>query len=487
MKILLENIKDNPGFRELYRIVSQGSVEYINNIKEYEEGLLLHSRLFLLDNIECAETSLIDRGKVLNRSVEKIEDIEVYIDNIKKKRDVALKKTILKASYYEGKIPWGILTGIRPTKVVHRLLDKKIGLEEIKEVLNKEYLIREDKISRLVDIALRQRDYLEASQGKYSIYIGIPFCPSRCLYCSFPSLNIDNYGAVIDSYIETVIYELRATKDLMGKRKLNTVYIGGGTPTSLKIEDLRKIIRAVREIFMDIEEFTVEAGRPDTLNYEYLKMLRDEKIDRISINPQTMNDSTLKIIGRNHTGKDIVEIYKMTKDLGIEHINMDLILGLPSEKYEDVLNTLREIEKLGPNNLTVHSLALKTGSRFSKTMENYQVINNSEAEEISQLVGFYMDKMNLKPYYLYRQKHIVGNLENIGYSLDGDFCKYNISMMEERETVIGIGLGSVTKIVYGDQSLKRIPNFKGLEDYLSRIDEVLEKRKKYLNKSLESL
>jgi len=483
LKILLEDYEKTQGINELYRIVSKNSFEYIESFNEYCEGLLLYSRLFSNGYKTYAESSFYINGKLVETSLEDIEGINVYINNEKKRKDVALKKSILRTMKLDHKLPWGILTGIRPSKIVHKLIDMDLGEEEITKVLRNEYLLREDKLELLMDTCIRQRNYLEESKGKYSIYIGIPFCPTRCLYCSFPALNINENRDFIRKYIDTLIYELREVKRMMKSRTLNTVYIGGGTPTSLKIEELREIILEVKNLFSAIEEFTVEAGRPDTLSYDYLKMLKEEGVDRISINPQTMNDKTLKLIGRRHSSKDIVKIYKLAKDLGIDEINMDLIIGLPGEKFEDIQHTMEEIKKLSPSNLTVHSLAIKTGSRFSKTIEDYQLMDTKEAEEVYSLVGTYMEEMGLKPYYLYRQKNQVGNLENIGYSRESSFCKYNISMMEERETIVGVGIGSVSKLVSIDGGLKRLPNFKGLNDYITRIDDLILRKEKYLSKS----
>lgn len=481
LKVLLENYKLSQGIRELYRIVGQDEVEYIENFNEYKEGLLVYSRLFYNGEKDFAETNVYHNGRIFSRSLEEIQAIDVYIDSIRKKKDVALKKTILKAMKYEGKIAWGILTGIRPTKIVHRLLDQGLDLGEIRRVLGQEYLLREDRMELLLDIVQRQRAYLRESRGKYSIYVGIPFCPSRCLYCSFPAFSIEASRDYVASYVDSLIYEIRESSKFLDLEKINTIYIGGGTPTSLEIGQLERIIRELRRIFGPaIQEFTVEAGRPDTLNYDYLKMLKENGVDRISINPQTMNDRTLEIIGRDHTSREVINIYRMAQELGIDHINMDLIVGLPHEGYEDVKNTLRELEALEPDNLTIHSLAVKTGSKFSRVLGDYDMISDREAERISSLIADYTRKMKLEPYYLYRQKQIAGNLENIGYSRSGDFCKYNISMMEERETVLGFGLGSVSKIL-GEGSIERLPNFRGLKDYLERVDELVEKKRKYLS------
>lgn len=477
MKVYLENIKANQGLLELYRILSKDNYEMLDDIENLEEGLLLTSKLFFSENKTLVETTFVRNKIVLKKIVKDVEKIDVKIDNIKKKIDVALKQSLLEIM--EVELPWGILTGIRPTKIVHKLMDEQLEENEIYRILKDEYLIRLDKLELLIEVCKGQRSYLEESRGKYSIYIGIPFCPSRCLYCSFTSLNINREKHLVNNYIKTLVYELEKTEEMMQGKTLNTIYIGGGTPTSLEREDLEFLLENIRRIFPSMRELTVEAGRPDTLNEEYLKMFVRQKVDRISINPQTMNDETLKVIGRNHTRADIVDIYRQAKELGLKSINMDLIVGLPGEKYEDVKKTLKEISILNPDNLTIHSLSLKTNSLFAKVVDEYETITDCEAEEISDLIDAYTKKMELKPYYLYRQKHIAGNLENIGYGRQDSLCLYNISMMEERETVIGIGVGSVSKIVNQDR-IKRVPSFKSIDDYISRIDELIERKKTYL-------
>lgn len=263
---------------------------------------------------------------------------------------------------------------------------------------------------------------------------------------------------------------------------LNTVYIGGGTPTSIKTKDLERIVATVKDVFKDedIREFTVEAGRPDTINTEKLKMLKDMEIDRISINPQTMNLKTLSKIGRNHNIESILSSYSLAKEIGFDIINMDLILGLPGEDIEDIAYSLNEIKKLDPDNLTVHTLSIKRRAELFNDKEN--IFNKTAMmKKALELTETKVYEMGLIPYYLYRQKQILGNLENIGYSKVGKECIYNISMMEEKETIIGLGLGAVSKFYY-ENKIERLPNFKDLIQYSNRIDELITKKRRFISK-----
>jgi len=268
----------------------------------------------------------------------------------------------------------------------------------------------------------------------------------------------------------------------MAGKKINTVYIGGGTPTAVSRKQLESVIESVQTGFNgEIKEFTVEAGRPDTIDRDMLKMLKDKGVTRISINPQTMNGDTLKLIGRNHSPKSIIRAYNLAKSVGFDIINMDIILGLPGETPEDLQYTLERIEELDPENLTIHILSLKRGSKLYNAGYKHIGKVNAEIEEMLDLTKEFTYKMNLLPYYLYRQKQILGNLENVGYAKRGMECVYNIAMMEEKETVIGLGLGSVSKIFYPKENrIQRVPNFKGLDDYIRRVDELIARKKHYI-------
>lgn len=451
----------------------------INDIRSYKEDYLVELNL---ENNKCI-TNLYYNNSLINSYEENFEEI-----NINREVDKTIRVGIKKSLYnclekgLNTHLSWGILTGIRPGKIVDELFEKGTNEENIFRILTKEYKLSKDNTNLLIDISKRQSKFIyPINKNKYSLYISIPFCPSRCIYCSFPSLPIKRFNTQVSSYIDTLIYELKGISRIMKGKELNSVYIGGGTPTSIPIDNLEKIIQTVYQEFgQDIKEFTVEAGRPDTINEEVLKTLKENNINRISINPQTMNDKTLKIIGRKHNSEDIINTYNMAKDIGIPIINMDLIIGLPGEGLNEVKNTLNIIEKLNPENLTVHTMAVKRGSKYK---ENINEFNKKDIDIIQSMIDetkSFARRMSLNPYYLYRQKQILGNFENIGYAKEGTECIYNISIMEEKETIIAAGMGSVSKIFYPEENrIERIPNFRDLKEYINRIDELLKKKQYY--------
>lgn len=462
---------------ELLRVFfPNDEVVQIDDISSYINGYLVESNL---ENNKCI-TKLYCNEYLINSFEENIEEI-----NINREVDKTIKIGIKKSIYnclekgLGTNLPWGILTGIRPGKIVDELFEKGTKEENILNILTKEYKLSKENAKLIIDISKRQNKFIyPINKDRYSLYISIPFCPTRCIYCSFPSLPIKKFNTQISSYINTLIYELKGLSGIMRGKELNSVYIGGGTPTSISTIELEKIIQTVyREFGEDIKEFTVEAGRPDTINKENLKMLKDNNINRISINPQTMNDKTLKAIGRNHNSKDIINAYKMAKAIGIPIINMDLIIGLPGECLDEVKNTLSIIENLNPENLTVHTLAVKRGSKYKESINEFEKNDIDIIQNMIDETKYFARKMSLNPYYLYRQKQILGNFENIGYAKEGTECIYNISIMEEKETILAAGMGSVSKIFYAQENrIQRIPNFKDLKEYINRIDELLEKK-----------
>jgi oxygen-independent coproporphyrinogen-3 oxidase len=413
--------------------------------------------------------------------------------------DLNLYKKIVKHLIYNvaGNVigrymPWGILTGVRPTKLVYKLI-KKYGKKRkvIAEILHKDYKLAKDKVSLLLDIVGFDGEIIKGiDEDGINIYIGIPFCPSKCAYCSFTTYPIDEQGKYknrVSDYLHAMRMEMEYVgKHIVKDRPITSIYIGGGTPTSLDETQLESLLKYVTTIFdlKETKEFTVEAGRPDTVDIKKLKLLKNYGVNRISINPQTMNQETLDIIGRNHTTKDLEEAYYLAKSVGFNSINMDLIIGLPGESRIDVLNTLEQMWKFKPENITVHSLAVKKGSKISENQSLYHIVSALEMEEMLKMSRIQLELMGLKPYYMYRQKHTVGNFENVGYAREGFSSIYNIIMIEEVQTVIGIGSGSISKIIHLTNkgvSLERIENVKNLDDYINRIDEMIH-RKKIVNK-----
>ena len=386
-------------------------------------------------------------------------------------------------------LPWGTLTGIRPTKIPYRLMEENAGEQEIRDYMKNTYLCSDEKVSLAMDIAKRERMVVGDLSNHYALYVGIPFCPSICLYCSFSSYPYGVYENRVEDYLDALIKEIRFSGEFFQTRQLDTIYIGGGTPTSLSAEQLDRLLCAVDE-YLDLSflrEYTVEAGRPDSVTREKIEVLLKHRVNRISINPQTMQQKTLDLIGRFHTTEEIKKAYGLARELGRDKllINMDLIVGLPGETGEDVSDTLRQIVELKPDNLTVHSLAVKRSSRLNQYIEDYEENLLINSDVIMEMVFEATKTMGMTPYYLYRQKQISGNLENIGFAPEGKECLYNIEIMEELFDIVALGAGSdckkVEKSASGDTDLKkkvkRCENVKDVDAYIQRIDEMIMRKR----------
>lgn len=373
-------------------------------------------------------------------------------------------------------LPWGTLTGIRPTKIVMEMLENDMSLEDIKKHLKEVYLVSDKRIKLCTDTAKNEFNILKKIDYKngYSLYIGIPFCPTRCLYCSFTSYSIAQWKKDTDTYVEALCKELLAVSKMYKGKKLQTIYMGGGTPTSLEGYQLSKILNVVKKNFdlSNLLELTVEAGRPDSITREKLEALKEVGVDRISINPQTMQQKTLDLIGRHHTIEDIYESYKLARDVGFENINMDFIIGLNGETLEDVIDSFTKVKSFAPESVTIHSLALKRAARLN-TENKREIMDNDLILSMINTATDTCADLGLEPYYLYRQKNMAGNLENIGFSKPGKECLYNILIMEEKQTIIACGAGTSSKIVFGDGRIERIENVKDPKLYIERLDEMI--------------
>lgn len=379
-------------------------------------------------------------------------------------------------------LPWGTLTGIRPTKLPMGMLEQGLKEEQVIEQLKENYYISDRKAELSLEIAEKEYSMLKRLDYKngYSLYVGIPFCPSTCLYCSFTSYPIASYRKKVDAYLDALTEELRYLSEEFKNKNLQTVYIGGGTPTTLEPEQLTRLITTIRRLFdcSGVIEFTIEAGRPDSITEEKLQAIRDNGITRISINPQTMQDRTLKLIGRHHTVEDIKEKFLLARRLGFDNINMDIIVGLPGETKEDVEDTLKQIAELAPDSLTVHSLAIKRAARLNIMKDIYKDYRFENSDEIMNMVAEYADRMGLSPYYLYRQKNMAGNQENVGYAKPGKACLYNVLIMEEKQTIAAAGAGSSTKYVSGNGArIERAENVKNVDQYVERVNEMIYRKK----------
>ena len=405
-------------------------------------------------------------------------------------------------------LPWGNLTGIRPTKLIRTILEDElskgpgafldpkelvksdrnvgmyVGLPEIKNLIGDrlyaERRLRGEKLELGIEIALREMDIMSRVHGTdgYSVYVGIPFCPSTCLYCSFTSNPIFKYKNKINDYLLALKKELEWTAKNLGDKYLDTVYIGGGTPTTLSPDELDELLSYITDIlpFEHVKEFTIEAGRADSITREKLEIIKKYPISRISVNPQTMSDDTLKAIGRNHSVAEFVDAYNLARSMGFDNINTDIILGLPGETIDDVKYTIDELTKLSPDSLTVHSLAIKRASRLKRWMDDNNLETTMDYETAMRISSEGAKKMSLNPYYLYRQKQMAGNLENTGYASEGKEGLYNILIMEEIQSIVAIGAGSVTKRVYPDGRIERCDNVKDIDLYLNQIDEMIERK-----------
>ena len=377
--------------------------------------------------------------------------------------------------------PWGILTGIRPTKIVHRFLDAGWLPDSIQQYLTAAYEMSADKAVLLTDTALRQRAYLlteKEARELISIYIGIPFCPTRCAYCSFPSYSVENSASLVEPFLEALLGEIRAIGRAAGEmgRKVQTVYVGGGTPTVLDSEKMCRLLEVINDSLVSeaTVEITLEAGRPDTVTMEKLRAAREQGVTRVSINPQTMNPETLEVIGRLHSPQQVADAMAMARQTGFKTINMDVIAGLPGETAADVQKTLAAIAVFEPENLTVHTMAVKRASRINEARDNFEISPPREVDKMLHLAHEAAGKMGMRPYYLYRQKNMVSPLENIGYARSGHDCIYNVQMIEERQTIIGLGGGAGSKFVGpGTWYLTSHYNPKDLETYIRRIDEII--------------
>lgn len=374
-------------------------------------------------------------------------------------------------------LPWGNLTGIRPTKLIRQTLEDGKDLKNLQAF----HRISDEKMKLGTEIAKREMQILGSLHGTdgYSVYIGIPFCPTRCLYCSFTSNPIAKFKSIMPAYLDCLTKELEATAELMKGKHLDSVYIGGGTPTTLEPEEFDRLLGDIVRILpvWDGMEFTVESGRPDSITREKLETLKKYPVTRISVNPQTMKQETLKIIGRQHTVTQLKEAYQMAREVGFDNINMDIILGLPGENEEDVAYTMAEIEKMAPDSLTVHSLAVKRASALKPWIQEHGHEVTMDYEKAMAVTAAGASKMDLLPYYLYRQKDMSGNLENTGYAKEGKYGIYNILIMEEVQSIVALGAGSVTKRVYENGRIERCDNVKDVALYIEKIDEMIERKR----------
>ena len=406
---------------------------------------------------------------------------------IKKLEKRALKLAsyrLLKQLYPGGSTPWGSLTGIRPTKLFRELIQEG-GLDYARQMFLETFDVSADKAALAERIWRIQDKYLYVMEPRdIDLYVGIPFCKTKCLYCSFPSEILGKEDR-LSGYLEALKRDITAGAALVKERKfrVRSFYMGGGTPTVLSAEQLDDLLSFIRIQYGTLGgEATVEAGRPDTIDHEKLLVLKRAGIDRISINPQTMNDETLLRVGRSHTAGDVRMVYDLARRVGFESINMDLIAGLPGETPEDMERTCNAIAELQPENLTVHSLAIKRSSILKSKLGEFPLPTAEQAEEMTRIGAACAESIGMNPYYMYRQKYMTGNLENVGYSLPDSECVYNIDMMEETTSILSHGAGTMTKRVFEKQNrIERLPSPKDVPTYLAKLDRLIEEKYQFFS------
>lgn len=373
--------------------------------------------------------------------------------------------------------PWGSLTGIRPTHLIYEALGEGMDVDEAMEHVRRTFDVTEEKTRLLGEIVGVQSLLPPPDDRWMDVYIGIPFCTTRCAYCSFSSGELGK-GKLVEPYLQALFREMEASAKLLQEsgRTLRAVYVGGGTPTSLNEEQLPRLLERMMTLYPGACEYTVEAGRPDTITRAKLEAIKQSGVTRISINPQTMNDRTLRVIGRGHTAQQVIDAYALAHQVGIGHINMDVIAGLPGEQLADFARTMDAAMELKPQSLTVHTLAIKRSSRMH--LENAPLPDGDTAAQMVRMGQETAYRLGMQAYYLYRQKYMAGNQENVGYALPGHACQYNVDIMEETTHILALGAGGISKRVYPEEGhIGRAPNVTNIEQYISRVDEMIGRKR----------
>lgn len=427
-------------------------------------------------HVEITDDSIKFSYNNINREEYK-NDNEYYKETIKKVIFKALRDIT------GDEYPWGTLVGIRPSKIALKHLREGKSEEEVKEIFFEKHITSEEKAQLCIDVAEFEDKYVNKDPKNIAIYVGMAFCPTRCLYCSFAANPIGGNKKLVNPYLEALTYEIEEIKKYVDEKglRIESVYFGGGTPTAVNDEEFENLMNKIYNSFVEnreLKEFTVECGRPDSITLNKLQTMKKYDVTRISINPQTMNDETLKLIGRGHTSQDVIDKFKMARELGFEDINMDMIIGLPGEGLQEAKITAREIKKLSPDSLTIHGLSLKRGSIM---YENFILKKGLGLKSQEEIMKMYEESKNLAkeleltPYYMYRQKNMVGNMENLGYSKKGKECIYNIQMIEDKQTIIALGADAVTKVVFLENDrIERFGNVKDIKEYVNRIKEMVD-------------
>ncbi|MCB2288971.1 coproporphyrinogen III oxidase [Clostridium sp. CS001] len=466
----------------------------LNNVEYRYDVFQIINLFFFFPDIKFVEEDSNYNINVKENTVEMYCDLphcsfpefKYSINKSNKLKDEVKKAVFLWFFKITGKeLPWGTLIGIRPSKKALELLQKGDSEESIVEQFKEKHLTREDKAQLCIDVAKFEKNIVNTKKDNISIYIGMPFCPTRCVYCSFTSSPIGTFKGIVDTYLVALSHEIESISEYVKQKNLNVecVYFGGGTPTSVNNQQFEIIMKCIYEAFIkqgNVKEFTVECGRPDSITFEKLSTMKEYGVHRISINPQTMNDDTLKLIGRNHSAHSVCQTFHMARELGFDNINMDLIVGLPGENISHMVKTCKEILKIKPDSITIHGMSIKKGSRLHESMLNNQQFEIPDQEELNEMYEHTVElsrKLNMKPYYMYRQKNMVGIMENIGYAVPSKEGIYNIQMIEEKQTIIALGADAVCKVVFLEENRhERFANLKDIKGYIERIDEMINKK-----------
>ena len=460
---------------------------YINCIEnDYHYNELI--RVFIPDeNFEVIPVDIVESRKI------KLNNNSFIVNSSRSTDRDTIKKELYKllCKICNSESDWGTITGVRPLKIALGIYDKTKSIPKMKDILKDTFVVSDNKIKLLSSIAKYQLENVNAKPfGKVGVYIGIPFCPTRCSYCSFAS-NVATTEE-IKEYLNNLLKEIAYMGKLFDKNnaEIESIYIGGGTPTTLDANQLQLLIQSIIDCFhvnpREIE-FTVEAGRPDTITADKLQTLKDFGINRISINPQSMKDHTLELIGRRHTSKDIEKAFELAHRFSFDVINADIIAGLPEETLDDFKDTLDKVIKLGANNITVHTLSIKRGSRMKDDDPEFYRKN---VETVDKMLKYSQQKLieeKFYPYYIYKQKHQIGFFENVGYCKANKHSIYNIRIMEEKQTIVGLGAGAIGKVYFPDEDrLERVPNVSNYQIYNEKFDEMLDRKNNYYGGSNEN-
>ena len=485
MNFYLSNSEFEFDIRNIFRIFDLNSkmiFKYTFKADEDELYIIINDQ-----NIDdgYASVSLHKDGVELFAQEGRTSDIEIEKTDEKKHKKVLIKKLVYEclSVYYDYKSSYGILSGIRPGKLLTQAHMFGLSENKVMNIMKETYGVSDEKFDLLDDIYNIQKKYIGIDNDSfYNLYIGIPFCPTKCTYCSF--ISFARYEKhLVDEYVEILMKDVEQTIIMARLKglKLHTIYFGGGTPSVLSIKNIYDIFNKISqyENIDDVTEVNFEAGRADTINKELLECLKDIGVDRICINPQTMKQSTLDLVKRNHTVEDVYRAYDLAKTVGFDSINMDLILGLPGENKSDVENTMKSIVEMNPENITIHTLAYKKGSKLYDLLKSFPENENSLVD-VAEVAKNYCIDNDYMAYYMYRQKRIKDNLENIGYCKANKESIYNIIIIEEIETILACGVGAASKILLPNGKHKRISNYKSLTDYMDKINLNIEEKRDVL-------